>query len=97
MIEITEARQADYVQVIITGHAGFAEHGKDIVCAAVSILSTMLENVALDHGGGVQDTGEMLHIHMPLDHDRTLEYNLILRGYQMIEHEYPGFVKINYL
>lgn len=97
MITINVARQADYVQFILTGHANFAEKGRDIVCAAVSILSAMLENVAAEHGGGVQDTGEMLHVHMPLNHDREIEYDLVMRGYELIAAEYPDYVKINYL
>ena len=35
MIEIT----IGYGYVSIQGHAGYAEHGKDIVCAAVSTLT----------------------------------------------------------
>ena len=31
-------RDNDYVGVTVDGHAGFAEAGQDIVCAAVSVL-----------------------------------------------------------
>lgn len=30
--------------IIVDGHAGYAEHGKDIVCAAVSVLTQNLIN-----------------------------------------------------
>lgn len=34
-------------QITITGHAGFAEHGKDIVCASVSSIVITSINAAL--------------------------------------------------
>lgn len=34
-------------QIIITGHAGFAEYGKDIVCASVSSIVITSINCAL--------------------------------------------------
>lgn len=33
----------------ISGHAGYAPSGQDIVCAAVSILTMTLENMVYDH------------------------------------------------
>lgn len=42
MIEVT--RQTD--RITISGHANYAEHGKDIVCAAVSVLvQTLIQSV----------------------------------------------------
>lgn len=41
MIEITVERDAkgEISAFTVTGHAGFAPHGSDIVCAAVSVLT----------------------------------------------------------
>lgn len=42
MIEVT--RYTD--RITISGHANYAEHGKDIVCAAVSVLvQTLIQSV----------------------------------------------------
>ena len=41
----------DNQTMIVTGHADYAEHGKDIVCAGVSALVQTLEMYAIGHGG----------------------------------------------
>ncbi len=33
-----KTREGDYRELVCSGHAGYAEYGKDIVCAALSIL-----------------------------------------------------------
>ena len=38
MIEVSRSKES----IRICGHAGYAEHGKDIVCAAVTALSQTL-------------------------------------------------------
>ena len=38
MIQATIKRNQDQFSLIVTGHAGFNDYGRDIVCAAVSIL-----------------------------------------------------------
>lgn len=37
--------------LIVTGHADYAEYGKDIVCAGVSALVQTLALYAIEHGG----------------------------------------------
>lgn len=41
----------DNQTLIVTGHADYAEKGKDIVCAGVSALVQTLELYAIGHGG----------------------------------------------
>lgn len=42
MIEVTQHKDG----ITIKGHANYAEHGKDIVCAAVSVLvQTLIQSV----------------------------------------------------
>ncbi len=48
MITITIKRQNSFPkQVILKGHAGFDEYGKDIVCAGVSSILTTTVNALL--------------------------------------------------
>lgn len=48
MIKIKVNYSNDYVnKVKITGHAGYAEHGKDIVCASVSSIAITSANLIL--------------------------------------------------
>ena len=48
MVKITVDYKDDYVKEIkITGHAGYDEHGKDIVCASVSSIVITSANLIL--------------------------------------------------
>ena len=46
MIRVTVFRDSDdgYRGIELKGHAGYAEHGEDIICAAVSVLSLNMAN-----------------------------------------------------
>jgi len=47
MIQVKETKES----VIVGGHAGYAEHGKDIICSAVSILTlTLIESLKKVNG-----------------------------------------------
>ena len=49
MINVKVSRKAGHIQSVeLTGHAGFAEHGKDIVCAAVSALAIHTVNALIE-------------------------------------------------
>ena len=48
MIKITVMKHAgEYRGFVVSGHAGFAKAGKDIICSAVSVLTVTTVN-ALD-------------------------------------------------
>ena len=42
MIRINYCREEDRHRLTVDGHAGYAEHGRDIVCAGVSAISFAL-------------------------------------------------------
>jgi uncharacterized protein YsxB (DUF464 family) len=46
-------------EIIVSGHAGFADHGEDIVCAAVSVLTISILN-GLTEILGRKDLGEVV-------------------------------------
>lgn len=46
-------------EIIVSGHAGFADHGEDIVCAAVSVLTISILN-GLTEILGRTDLGEVV-------------------------------------
>jgi uncharacterized protein YsxB (DUF464 family) len=76
----------------ITGHADFAEHGSDIVCAGISTLAYSIGNKILN-----MDENFNLEVNeneFKFNNDMTnLEINLLLdtlyEGLLMIEHQYP--------
>ena len=48
MITVKLNRKAETLSLCVTGHAGFAAMGQDIVCAAASILVYTAAELALD-------------------------------------------------
>ncbi len=55
MTRVVFERRENTFFLVCTGHAGYAERGKDIVCAGISALCGALE-IALDN---LQDAGEV--------------------------------------
>lgn len=105
MIRIRVKRdQAGFVeQIKVTGHAHFAEHGMDIVCAAVSAVTIGMVN-AMEQITGVtvhqEDDGEgkvdcRIPDDLPTGEVRT-QLGLLMRAMDLslkgIADGYPGFV-----
>ena len=76
------------------GHAGFAESGQDIVCAAVSILTTTCAN-ALETVAGVRplvsaQSGDMfLALPAHSGHDAQVILKAMRQGMRDLAEEYP--------
>lgn len=94
MITITRHKESLYIR----GHAGYAEYGKDIVCAAISaLLQTFIasvEELTEDEIKYSVQSGDAVIEHKEL----TAKANLLLVsffiGLNMIADEYPQHVKI---
>lgn len=106
MTTVTVRRDECGVRAIsVSGHAGFARSGRDIVCAAASILITTCAN-ALESVAGVIPTVEVdehsaaITVTLPLDlspeeeHDAQLIMETTLRGFSDVAQEYPNNLKI---
>ena len=83
-----------------TGHAGFANHGKDIVCAAVSVLVintiNSIEKFTQDDFSVDSDEkkGIFLHLDDPGDKTTLLLDSLVL-GVEAIKDENDGeYIKV---
>ena len=86
-------------EIIINGHSGYAEFGKDIVCASVSSIAittinaiVRLDNKALEY---IEKDG-YLKIEL-LKHDRYID-NLILNMIELLkdlETKYKKYIKFN--
>ena len=82
------------------GHAGYAKAGKDIICAAVSVLSTTCAN-ALESVAGVTpdiavDDGYM-KVKLPDgcdNHDAMVILRTFEQGVRDIEASYPKYIHI---
>lgn len=90
---------------LITGHAGFAQSGQDIVCAAVSVLGINTAN-ALETIAGIPVVTEMregyLKVMLPSDlsaakkHDALLLLNSLKLGLESIQESYgPQYLQLS--
>ena len=85
-----------------TGHAGYAEAWYDIVCAAVSILTTTCAN-ALETVAGIKPVVKAKEGNMFLalpkggGHDAQVILQTLRQGLRDIAEEYPRYLLLNEL
>ncbi len=73
--------------LFIYGHAGYAERGKDIVCAGVSTLVYTL--CAATDSALVDGVVELKH-----SYRNRIVFNTVIKGLKMISQRYPDNVRI---
>ena len=94
MITITvKKRTGNYLEFVSKGHAGYAEEGQDIVCAAVSVLVintvNSLETFTDDQFEVQEDDGYVsFHFTAPVTERGTLLMDSLILGLTEIEHSY---------
>ena len=94
MITITvKKRNGNYLEFVSKGHAGYAEEGQDIVCAAVSVLVintvNSLEAFTDDQFEVQEDDGYVsFHFTAPVSEKGTLLMDSLILGLTEIEHSY---------
>lgn len=85
-------------RISIQGHAGFAPHGQDIVCAGVSTLAQTLiasiENLTNDKIEYEATPGMVTITHNRLSDSARLLIDSFLLGVQMIAESYPNHVVV---
>lgn len=86
-------KQAAGFRVEIKGHAGYAEAGKDIVCAGVSALFYAFLNYATKRKNlidfQIKDGDSFIEAEIPED-----VAFLLMIGFQSFEDNYPEYVQI---
>ena len=105
MIHAVFYRQGSYVVGKIQGHAGYAENGKDIVCAAASILAFSLAE-GLERAqkqGGLQSlmmchsSGTMCFSFLPTPERQesvvALTEGMVI-GFELLSRKFPKFVHV---
>jgi uncharacterized protein YsxB (DUF464 family) len=106
MVKVTFTEVGNLLSLLIEGHAGQADIGKDIVCASCSILAytvAKIVNDANDHGGLESspivnlDSGGALILCDP-NKDRYAEirhaYEVVQEGYALLAENYPQYVEV---
>ena len=104
-VSIAEKEKLE-VKVRVDGHAGYAERGKDIVCAAVSMVTMQLANY-ISHLSEQDDDVEIKR--MILDEDNghvMIRYagssyavqiltDITIMSFSLIEATYPDYISFN--
>ena len=86
MIEVVCCEKSG--KIVVNGHAGAAEYGNDLVCAAVSILALAAkkafgdEKVRLESG----------HAELELQSEDAVR--VVMAGYEWLEDNCPQYVKV---
>ena len=95
----TERKNGHIVGYTVTGHAEYDEHGRDIICAAVSAI-TLTAAVGLQayaNAEGVYET-EAGRLKVQLSEDGTEQTDSILEtmvlGLREVERQAPEYVKL---
>lgn len=94
---IVKRNNKNIVKVSLCGHAGFADFGKDIVCAGVSSILTTTVNAILsfdDKAIEIEDKSDFIINVKKCDEitEKLLENMVLL--FQELEESYPKNVKI---
>ena len=84
-------------QLLVTGHTGYADKGKDIICAAVSVLTESLGQALLDMGAeGIRiklTDGEARIRFVPSEKTEGA-MAVVSAGFRMLAASYPHYVEI---
>ncbi len=97
MVKASFCIREDSASFTVKGHAGFADEGEDIVCAAVSSAVYMTVNT-LTEIFGVKDTSSVKdgYLHFEISGNETARD--IIKGLKLhvsgLAEEYPDYVKV---
>lgn len=85
-------------RITVSGHAEYAEHGKDIVCAAISTLTQVLiasveELTAADIKPAVNSGYTVIDMEESTERAQVLIDSFFI-GCQMVAEQYPEYVRV---
>lgn len=102
-VQVKRQRSGEITSFAVKGHAGYALHGEDIVCAAVSALvqTTVLgiaENIGLEPDVTVKDG--YLNCKLPVMNEKEKELvcllvEVMLTGLREIKKQYPKYLYLD--
>ena len=95
MTKVTYYHKADEVSVEITGHAGYAVEGSDIVCSAISMLIQTLI-AYMEACCKCEYSIKTAHVWMyAKGRDAQTALGVIMTGFWLLEQNYPEYLSIN--
>lgn len=104
MLKITLLTEGKKLSLRLEGHAEYAEHGKDIVCAAASILANIVAhdvdllnrfNAYKEPAVIRLESGDAEITCVPTDVSRHIRdtYYFAGKGFSLLAHNYPQYVE----
>ena len=107
-ITIKEDHKNMTISLTAKGHAGYANIGKDVVCASISMLTQTFAQIALalrEQGAKViyRERDGAVHIHIGIDdtdegrelfEGASCSLQTIEVGYRLLAKWYPDYIKI---
>ena len=87
-----------YKNLKITGHAGYADKGKDIVCASASSIILSSLNLAIEFNKDVKYTDDLNKIEIinnTNDENVTKVFSNMILSLEELERQYPDNIKIS--
>ena len=96
MISVTFTESENKLSLRLEGHAGYAEHGQDIVCASASILAYTLASIveSLDEDATISlESGDSM-IECENNPSTRNAFNYTKVGYALLAHNYPQYVRL---
>lgn len=105
MTKVTVSYKSSIVSLEASGHAGYASHGEDIVCAAISVLMQTAVN-SLEAVAGIKqfiyeaDESGYMYIELPVNLEKSqadkaeVILRTILTGLEGIAEAYPKNMKL---
>ena len=88
----------DFKNLKITGHAGYADKGKDIVCASASSIILSSINLAIEFNKDVKYTDDLNKIEIinnTNDENVQKVFSNMILSLEELERQYPDNIKIS--
>lgn len=97
MIRVNYLREGNHHKLSVKGHAGYASHGNDIVCAGVSAISYALlgylNQAGCDISEARADSGDLL-IDAAGGEMTAGAFDMAMIGYLQIARKYPQYAEV---
>jgi uncharacterized protein YsxB (DUF464 family) len=101
MLKVTFAESGQKLALWLEGHAGYAEQGKDIVCASASILAytlaSIVESFPIDYAISLDEGDSVIECECR-DRETFISvknaYNYTKVGYALLQQSYPQYVSL---
>lgn len=96
MIKVTPINKKYRNGLVVEGHAGYAEHGEDIVCSAISVLTHMLmtQLPQYAHVKTTVNSGYTMIAFQTYNDQSEVLLKAFLETVEDLESQYPTYIKM---